>query len=143
MKFRYQLSKETFKNKKIPPKPVDQSFLSADQRVDPSKQRKNLLSLDQETITPTEDQEETKELSRRDIFGLGRLTPYIDELSKVEDDRENARKKKRKKKKKVSKDRNAQEAVAVESDSNEAVKSPAEKKGFFSQIGRASCRERV
>lgn len=133
MKFRYQLSKETFKNKKIPPKPVDQSFLSEDQRVDPSKARKNLLSLDQETITPTEDQEDPKEFSRRDLFGLGKLSPYIDELSKVEDKREEVRKKKRKKKKKrVGKNLNADEAVAVESE--DAVEAPAEKKGFFSRV---------
>ncbi|MFQ5673930.1 MAG: 4Fe-4S dicluster domain-containing protein [Nitrospinales bacterium] len=72
MDFRYKLARETFKNKKIPPKRgLGESTVSEDQRGSHSSTEAardpHLLSLDRETATPRQEKPE-KEVSRRGLF---------------------------------------------------------------------------
>ncbi len=136
MQFRYKLAKETFKNKKIPPKKVPgEDSISADQRGDHTWTDSQLLSLDKDTkrVEPTA---EPKEVSRRDLFSFARLTEFAGAVEEEE--------KKLPKKKKVEAD--AQEAEATETSptleapteempSKEApAPEPKEKKGFFRRM---------
>ena len=84
MQFRYKLAKETFKNKKIPPKKVlGEDSISADQRGDHTWTDSQLLSLDKETkrVEPTL---KPKEVSRRDLFSFARLTDFAEAVEKEE-----------------------------------------------------------
>ena len=82
MQFRYKLAKETFKNKKIPPKKVPgEDSISADQRGDHTWSDSQLLSLDKETKR-VEPKAEPKEVSRRDLFSFARLTDFADAVEK-------------------------------------------------------------
>jgi ferredoxin-type protein NapG len=134
MQFRYKLAKETFKNKKIPPKKVPgEDSISHDQRGDDTSwSDSQLLSLDKETkrVEPTA---EPKEVSRRDLFSFGRLTDFADAVEEEE--------KKLPKKKKVTPDQEDpenSEAPADELPETSAEETPApepeKKKGFFSRM---------
>ena len=93
MKFRYQLAKKTFKGKKIVEKGVE-DLISEDQRGnDSSSEIPSPLSLDKEAVTPVEP-EESKEVSRRDLFSFGRLGDFAEA---VEEDRKKQPKKNSKK----------------------------------------------
>ena len=134
MQFRYKLAKETFKNKKIPPKKVPgEDSISHDQRGDDTSwSDSQLLSLDKETkrVEPTA---EPKEVSRRDLFSFGRLTDFADAVEEEE--------KKLPNKKKVNPDTEepeTTEALADDSPETSAEEIPApepeKKKGFFSRM---------
>ncbi len=144
MQFRYKLAKETFKNKKIPPKKVPgEDSISADQRGDnTSWTDSQLLSLDKETKR-VEPALKSKEVSRRDLFSFARLTDFADAVEKEE--------KKLPKKKKAESDARkpeatektettATEAPAVEAHSGETsteeapAPEPQKKKGFFRRM---------
>jgi MauM/NapG family ferredoxin protein len=85
MKFRYKLDKKTFKNKKIPAKrATGEENISADQRGDHEWTDSNLLSLDKETKWKEDKPKEVKEVSRRSMFGLDRLTEYADAVDEEE-----------------------------------------------------------
>ena len=135
MQFRYKLAKETFKNKKIPPKKVPgEDSISHDQRGDhTSWSDSQLLSLDKETkrVEPTIG--EPKEVSRRDLFSFARLTDFADAVEEEE--------KKLPKKKKAKPDTEepeTPEALADDSPETSAEEAPApepeKKKGFFSRM---------
>jgi ferredoxin-type protein NapG len=134
MQFRYKLAKETFKNKKIPPKKVPgEDSISHDQRGDDTSwSDSQLLSLDKETkrVEPTA---EPKEVSRRDLFSFGRLTDFADAVEEEE--------KKLPNKQKVNPDTEepeTTEALADDSPETSAEEAPApepeKKKGFFSRM---------
>lgn len=135
MQFRYKLAKETFKNKKIPPKKVPgEDSISADQRGDhTSWSDSQLLSLDKETKR-VEPKAEPKEVSRRDLFSFARLTDFADAVEEEE--------KKLPKKKKVETDPQKPEATEeVETTADQAPveeipapPEPQEKKGFFRRM---------
>ncbi len=132
MQFRYKLAKETFKNKKIPPKKVPgEDSISADQRGDHTWSDSQLLSLDKETKR-IEPKAEPKEVSRRDLFSFARLADFADAVEKEEN--------KLPKYKKVESNTGepgttAVEAPAVEAHSGEPpAPEPQEKKGFFRRI---------
>jgi len=149
MSLRYKLAKETFKNKKIPPKAkMGEEHISADQRGNDSsiKSEKALastsspLSLDKETITEQPQTEEPKEdLSRRDLFGFMNIKQYAEENKPAK-----VKKKKKKKKKKSSKNKEELvETVAAEADDTasmpgaapeELPQLEAPKPGFFKRI---------
>ncbi|OGW28373.1 MAG: hypothetical protein A3K09_08490 [Nitrospinae bacterium RIFCSPLOWO2_12_FULL_47_7] len=81
MQFRYKLAKEKFKGKKVPPSiRVSDDHVSADQRGNDSRLGDQILSLDRNTVTQPKPKEDL-EYSRRDMFGLGRLGAYADQLS--------------------------------------------------------------
>lgn len=85
MQFRYKLAKETFKNKKVPPKKVPgEDNISADQRGDHTWSDSRLLSLDKETKRVEKKAKDSKEVSRRELFSLGRLTDFADAVEKGE-----------------------------------------------------------
>jgi len=137
MQFRYKLAKETFKNKKIPPKKVPGAdSISADQRGDhTSWTDSQLLSLDKETkrVEPTV---EPKEVSRRDLFSFARLTDFADAVEEKE--------KKLPKNKKAKADAEEPETSAIEQapavdvpeTSTEEAQAPEskKKKGFFRRM---------
>lgn len=131
MQFRYKLAKETFKNKKIPPKKVPgEDSISADQRGDHTWSDSQLLSLDKDTkrVEPTA---EPKEVSRRDLFSFARLTEFAGAVEEEE--------KKLPKKKKTEADAEEAEATetspALEVSAEETpVPEPQEKKGFFRRM---------
>jgi len=132
MQFRYKLAKETFKNKKIPPKKVPgEDSISADQRGDHTWTDSQLLSLDKETRR-VEPKAEPKEVSRRDLFSFARLTDFADAVKEGE--------KKLPKNKKVESDTEEQETTAEEIPADEppAEEAPApepqKKKGFFRRM---------
>ena len=132
MQFRYKLAKETFKNKKIPPKKVPgEDSISADQRGDHTWSDSQLLSLDKETKR-VEPKTEPKEVSRRDLFSFARLTDFADAVEKEE--------KKRPKRTNVESDTEESETTAtevppVEAHSETPVASePEQKKGFFRRM---------
>ncbi|GJL79188.1 MAG: hypothetical protein NPINA01_21770 [Nitrospinaceae bacterium] len=88
MQFRYKLAKETFKNKKIPPKKAPgEDNISADQRGDHTWSDSQLLSLDKETKRVEKKPEESKEVSRRELFSFGRLTDFADAVEEGEKNR--------------------------------------------------------
>jgi ferredoxin-type protein NapG len=146
MSLRYKLAKDTFKNKKIPPKgKMGEGHISADQRGNDSsiKTQKvsgsSPLSLDSETITEKPEAEKPKEdLSRRDLFGFMNIKQYSEENKPAKV------KKKKKKKKKSSKNKGELvEAVAAEGDDavsipeagiEEAPQLEAPKPGVFKRI---------
>lgn len=100
MQFRYKLSKETFKGKKVPPKirVSADNHVSADQRGNDTRLGEQILSLDQNTVTQPKPKE-ASEYSRRDMFGFGRLGAYADQLSeKFKEPPQKIKKRKRKKK---------------------------------------------
>jgi MauM/NapG family ferredoxin protein len=85
MQFRYKLDKKTFKNKKVPAKrATGEENISADQRGDNEWTDSNLLSLDKDTKWKEDKPKEVKEVSRRSIFGLDRLTEYADAVDEEE-----------------------------------------------------------
>jgi ferredoxin-type protein NapG len=142
MSLRYKLAKETFKNKKVPPKvKMGEEHVSADQRGNKSsiKQGKasSPLSLDIETITEKPQVEGPKEdLSRRDLFGFMNIKQYSEENKPAKV------KKKKKKKKKLSKDIEAA-VEAIESNDTlgssdlvveEIVRRELPKPGVFKRI---------
>ncbi len=129
MKFRYKLAKETFKNKKIPPRKVPgEDSISADQRGDDTSwSDSQLLSLDKETKR-VEPKSEPKEVSRRDLFSFARLTDFADAVEEEE-------KKLPKKKQGSEEPDEAEETTALETVSEElTVSESGEKKGFFKRI---------
>ncbi|GEM_PF-53697 len=140
MSLRYKLSKETFKNKKIPPKSkMGEDHISADQRGNDSsikteKESSSPLSLDKETITEKPQVEEPKEdVSRRDLFGFMNVKQYAEENKPAKV------KKKKKKKKKSSKNKEAvveAEETVVPEVVVEQELPPVEvpKPGFFKRI---------
>lgn len=133
MQFRYKLAKETFKNKKIPPKKVPgEDSISADQRGDHTWTDSQLLSLDKETKR-VEPKAEPKEVSRRDLFSFARLTDFTSAVEEEE--------KKLSKNKKVESDIEEQETTAIEASSDVEVPAeetlapePQKKKGFFRRM---------
>jgi len=133
MQFRYKLAKETFKNKKIPPKKVPgEDSISADQRGDHTWTDSQLLSLDKETKR-VEPKAEPKEVSRRDLFSFTRLTDFASAVEEEE--------KKLSKNKKVESDIEEQETTAIEASSDVEVPAeetlapePQKKKGFFRRM---------
>jgi len=138
MQFRYKLAKETFKNKKIPPKKVPgEDSISADQRGDnTSWTDSQLLSLDKETKR-VEPALKPKEVSRRDLFSFARLTDFAEAVEKEE--------KKLHKNKKAESDTGEPETTATETPAAEAhsgetsteeapAPEPQKKKGFFRRM---------
>ncbi len=133
MQFRYKLAKETFKNKKIPPKKVPgEESISADQRGDHTWTDSQLLSLDKETKR-VEPKAEPKEVSRRDLFSFGRLTDFANAVEEGE--------KKLAKNKQAKPDVEEPEAVeetatTTEETEGEALPAtePEKKKGFFRRM---------
>ncbi len=140
MDFRYKLSKEVFKNKKIPAKSrTNEDHISEDQRGDESyvgtkkiRARINkragdddnqVMSLDKETITPQTPPpviEENQEVSRRGLF---RMTSYAAEIA----EKEKEEKKLLKKKKKVVKKKKKKKKVASQEEATPSVEPlPAE-----------------
>jgi len=84
MDFRYKLARETFKNKKIPPKRgLGESTVCEDQRGSGSSAESardpHLLSLDRETATPRKKEKPEKEVSRRGLFDFLRELDTPDE----------------------------------------------------------------
>jgi ferredoxin-type protein NapG len=137
MQFRYKLAKETFKNKKIPPKKVPgEESISADQRGDDTSwSDSQLLSLDKETKRVEPTIEEPKEVSRRDLFSFGRLTDFADAVEEEE--------KKLPKNKNTTPDTEEPETTAVEapdvaspetSPEKAQAPEPKGKKGFFRRM---------
>mgnify|MGYP001449484102 CR=1 FL=1 len=98
MSLRYKLSKDTFKNKKIPPKlRMGEEHISEDQRGNESsikpEKTSSPLSLDKKAITQNPPALEPKEdLSRRDLFGFMNIKQYTKENKPAK-----VKKKKRKK----------------------------------------------
>jgi len=135
MKFRYSLAKKTFKGKKIVERGVE-DLISEDQRGnDSSADVPSPLSLDKEAITPVEP-EESKEVSRRDLFSFGRLGDFSEA---VEEDRKNLSKKPGKKKVEESSDepeKNQEESPITESieEEPEIIEEEAPKQGFFKRL---------
>ncbi len=139
MQFRYKLAKETFKNKKIPPKKVPGAdSISADQRGDHSSWTDSqLLSLDKETkrVEPTIG--EPKEVSRRDLFSFGRLTDFADA---VEEEEQKRPENKKSKPDTEEPETTATEAPAIDSPAEETsdeeaqAPEPEKKKGFFRRM---------
>jgi ferredoxin-type protein NapG len=137
MKFRYKLAKETFKNKKIPPKKVPgEDSISADQRGDDTSwSDSQLLSLDKETKRVEPTVENPKEVSRRDLFSFGRLTDFADAVEEEE-----KKLPKKKKTKPETEEPENSEAPPVDSPSEgisaEEVPTPEpeKKKGFFRRM---------
>ena len=86
MKFRHSLAKETFKGRKKTSSKGVEDHISEDQRGNHSSavDEPSPLSLDKETITPKVE-EESKEISRRDIFSFGN---FMDFGTAVEDEAE-------------------------------------------------------
>jgi len=135
MKFRYQLAKKTFKGKKIVERGVE-DLIDEDQRGNHSSvEIPSPLSLDKETITPVEEPEEPKEVSRRDLFSFGRLGDFAEA---VEEDR----KKQPRKSKKEKTDEEADELEPAEelneadppaSEEEETIEE-APKPGFFKRL---------
>ena len=144
MSLRYKLAKETFKNKKVPPKiKMGEEHIAADQRGNDSSIKSGKvsspLSLDKETITEQPQVEEPKEdLSRRDLFGFMNVKQYAEENKPAKV------KKKKKKKKKSSKKKDLGEEVGA-AEVEEAVETPetveeetvlaeVPKPGFFRRV---------
>ena len=133
MQFRYKLAKETFKNKKIPPKKVPgEDSISADQRGDDTSwSDSQLLSLDKDTKR-VEPKAEPKAVSRRDLFSFARLTDFANAVEEGE--------KKLPKKKKVESDTEEQETTGAEIPADEPpteeapAPEPQKKKGFFRRM---------
>jgi MauM/NapG family ferredoxin protein len=130
MQFRYKLAKETFKGKKPPKKKAPgEDNISADQRGDHTWTDSQLLSLDKTTKRVEPKPEETKEMSRRELFSFGRISDFAEA---VEESEKNAPK--------VKKDDSEESApVDGETDSQEiasqdSVPEPQEKKGFFRRM---------
>ncbi len=93
MKFRYNLAKKTFKGKKIVERGVE-DLIDEDQRGNHSSASvSNPLSLDKETITPREETQEPKEVSRRDLFSFARLGDFAEA---VEEEQKSIKSKKKK-----------------------------------------------
>lgn len=130
MQFRYKLAKETFKNKKIPPKKAPgEDNISADQRGDHTWSDSQLLSLDKTTKRVEPKAQEPKEVSRRELFSFGRLTDFADAVEEGE--------KKLPKAKKADPGDGApadEETEPQEIAAKEPVPETQEKKGFFRRI---------
>ncbi|MFQ5449233.1 MAG: 4Fe-4S dicluster domain-containing protein [Nitrospinaceae bacterium] len=147
MQFRYKLAKETFKNKKVPPKKAPgEDNISPDQRGnDTSWTDSQLLSLDKETkrVEPKAREEKPREVSRRDLFSFARLTDFAEAVEAGE--KNLARKKKTGREEPDPDSQDSSEASgetsAAESqvstasgEANTEPDAPARRKGFFKRI---------
>ena len=128
MQFRYKLAKETFKGKKPPKKRASgEDNISADQRGDHTWTDSQLLSLDKTTKRVEPKLEETKEVSRRELFSFGKLTDFVDAVEEGEKNLPKAKKA----------DSEVSTPVEGETDPQELaapVPEPQAKKGFFRRM---------
>ncbi len=132
MKFRHNLAKETFKGKKKSSRRGVEDHISEDQRGNHSSAQaeSNILSLDQDTITPPLPvvEEEPREMSRRDMFSFGN---FLDFGTAVE---EEAQKTSNKKPQQPIEENDEVSPDLEVNEEDEAVEEPAPKKGFFKRL---------
>ena len=134
MKFRQSLAKEVFKGKKKNTgSRHTEDLIDEDQRGNHSStsHEPNILSLDQETITPPPPlEEEPKEISRRDMFSFGN---FLDFGTAVEDEAQKSRKEGIQPED-IEKSEGPSESFTESEPADELLKEPAPKKGFFKNL---------
>jgi ferredoxin-type protein NapG len=135
MKFRHSLAKDTFKGKKKNTERGVEDLIDPDQRGNHSSAQAapSPLSLDKETITPPEPvEEETREMSRRDMFSFGN---FLDFGAAVEDEAQKTGKTKNLEEDEEPEDSTEPESAEEIEDVEEVEETePAPKKGFFKRL---------
>ncbi len=136
MQFRYKLAKETFKNKKIPPKKAPgEDNISADQRGNDASIDGKLLSLDKDTKLDRSEPAKpatSREVSRRDLFSFGRLTDFAEAVE--EGEQALPKKKKAQAPEEETSETKSAEAPVETAESEAAAAEAAPKKNFFRRM---------
>ena len=134
MKFRHNLAKDTFKGKKKTHRRGVEDHISEDQRGNhvSHEREPNILSLDKDTITPPieAEEEEAREMSRRDMFSFGN---FLDFGAAVEDEAQKSDKNKAVTPVEEDVEPELPPDLELHEDPEEPEE-PAPKKGFFKRL---------